>query len=245
MLKQKNLLCAISECSKISKDVYIVTLDAPDGISFNYHSGQYLFINMNKDDARPYSIATAMGDGKQLQMHIKDIPGNDFTGQVLQKLKTDTHINISLAAGSCTIERSSGTKPLLFITGGTGFSHSHALIETLFDGNDNRSISLYWGANTNDEIYHNKKVEYWAEQHQKFDFVPVINSDSESWSGEKGFVHESVFRNINNLQDYDIYLSGSSAMVFNIYRQLRTKDVPPTQIFSDMLDILREKEDLD
>lgn len=245
MITQNNLQCAISECTKISTDVYLVTLDAPDAITFDFQAGQYLFINMNKDDARPYSIASKVSDGQQLQLHIKDIPGNDFTGQVLEKLKTDTHINVSLAAGSCTIKRSSGTKPLLFITGGTGFSHSHALIEKLFNENDNRSISLYWGANSTDEIYLSDKAESWAVEHQQFDFIPVINSDSESWSGEKGFVHESVFRNINNLQDYDIYLSGSSAMVFNIYRQLRNKQVPSEQIFSDMLDILREKEDLD
>ena len=34
-------------------------------------------------------------------------------------------------------------------------------------------------------------------------------------------------------------------MVFNIYRQLRDKKVPSEQIFSDMLDILREKGELD
>jgi NAD(P)H-flavin reductase len=56
-------------------------------------------------------------------------------------------------------------------------------------------------------------------------------------------VHEAVFRNIQNLKDYDIYLSGSSAMVFNIYRQLKDKKVPSSRIFSDMLDIVRDKEE--
>ena len=105
MLTQNNLQCAISDCTKVGNDVYLVTLDAPDAITFDFQAGQYLFINMSEGDARPYSIASKIGDGQQLQMHVKEIPGNDFTGQVLEKLKTDTHINISLAAGNCTIKR--------------------------------------------------------------------------------------------------------------------------------------------
>lgn len=119
-----------------------------------------------------------MDDGRTLEIHIKDIPDNEFIAQVLQRLKTESLINIRLPVGSCTIDKCSANNPLLFISG---------------------------------------------------------------WSGEKGMVHQAVFRNIQNLKDYDIYLSGSSAMVFNINQQLKDKKVPSSRIFSNMLDILRDK----
>lgn len=245
MVNQKTYSCSIVQCEKISSDIYLVTLEAPDRTRFIYKPGQYLFINMADDDARPYSIASVPGEGRFLQMHIKDIPGNDFTGQVLQKLQNDSHISIRLAAGACTIERSNGKNPLLFIAGGTGYAHCHAIIQDLLETNDSRSIALYWGANFNEEFYFREMPDQWMIDYPTFTFVPVISGLNDDWSGERGMVHEAVFRNINTLLNYDIYLSGSSAMVFNIYRLLRIKEVPSTQIFSDMLDILREEKDID
>lgn len=236
--------CKIIECEKISPDVYLITLEAPGKQCFCYLPGQYLFIKMAENDARPYSIASVPEDGRRLQMHLKDIPDNEFTSQVLQRLKTDSHINIQLASGACTIDCSDGIKPLLFIAGGTGFAHCHSIILSLLSIDDSRSIALYWGANFESEIYLQETARQWMKDHANFTFVPVVSSD-DNWTGETGMVHEAVFRNISRLEDYDIYLSGSSAMVFNIYRQLRDKNVPSAQIYSDMLDILREKKDLD
>jgi len=244
MKTENNYQCEISSCKAIHGDVYIVSLRAPKNHPFDFQSGQYLLVRMSDDDARPYSIASAFNQ-HHLELHIKDIPGNDFTGQVLSKLKKDKSININLPLGSCTIDRSSGIRPILFITGGTGFSHSHAMIQSLIESDDSRSILLYWGANSEQEFYLKEKADQWHRQCDNFKFVPVINNSPDDWDGEDGMVHEAVFRNINRLQDYDIYLSGSSAMVFNIYRALRNHKVPSQQIFSDMLDILRENNEQD
>ena len=232
--------CTITGCNKISADVYLVTLEAPKNTTFNFQPGQYLFIHMAEDDARPYSIASIPSDSPKLEMHIRDIPDNDFSGQVLQKLNNEPSIRIRLPAGECTIDRSDGKRPLLFIAGGTGYAPCHSIIQALIEADDSRPISLYWGANDIAEFYFLEQPEKWQKEHDNFNFKPVILHHNHNWSGETGMVHEAVFRNINKLSAYDIYLSGSSAMVFNIYRQLREKDVPTSQIFSDMLDILRE-----
>jgi len=245
MTEQQTFDCAIIACEKISVDVYQITLEAPENECFDYQPGQYLFINMAEGDARPYSIASIPEDGRQLQLHIKDIPGNDFTAQVLSKLRTEKQINVGLASGQCTIEKTSGVNPILFIAGGTGFAHCHSLILSLLLSDDSRSISLYWGANFDTEFYLHDRVKQWMKDHDNFTFVPVISDINATWTGETGMVHEAVFRNISQLADYDIYVSGSSAMVFNIYRQLREKGVPAAQIYSDMLDIVREQGDHD
>lgn len=238
--------CNIAQCKKISKDVYLIVLEAPEDKPFRYQAGQYLFIDMADNDSRPYSIASSLTDGRWLHLHIKDIPGNDFTGQVLERLQNSSDITVRLAAGKCTIDRSSGTRPLLFIAGGTGFANSHSIIQSLLQSDDSRPIHLYWGANATDEFYLQEKLELWTKEHDNFSYSPVINSDSEKhWRGKTGLVHEAVFADIAKLADFDIYLSGSSAMVFHIYQKLKAKDVPSDQIYSDMLDILRDKDELD
>ncbi len=245
IVMQQTYNCEIIQCKKISSDIYLIILGAPENQPFDYQPGQYLYVDMAKDDSRPYSIASIPGDGQWLHMHLKDVPGNDFTGQVLEKLQNSSHINIRLADGRCTIDRSNGINPLLFIAGGTGFAHSHSIIQALLSSDDSRAISLYWGANSKSEFYLQEKINLWATEHPNFTYIPVISGTEDDWAGERGMVHEAVFRNIDQLVDYDIFLSGSSAMVFNIYRQLRDKKVPSNQIFSDMLDILREKESQD
>ncbi len=241
---QQVLDCPIIECELINEDVYLITLEAPKGDVFKFQPGQYLFIQLAENDSRPYSIASTTADGRKLQLHIKDIPGNHFSGQVLEKLKSASQITVKLPAGSCTINRSSGTRPLLFIAGGTGFAPCQVMIQSLFDVNDPRLISLYWGANYATEFYLQDKLERWIQEQQNFTFIPVVATPGDGWTGEIGIVFEAVLRNISQLSDYDIYLSGSSAMVVNIYHQLRENHVPATQIFSDMLDILKAKGEL-
>lgn len=245
MIKQQILDCPVLGCELINEDVHLITLGAPENKSFEYLPGQYLFIQLSEDDARPYSIASSPAYGHQLQLHIKDIPGNHFSGQVIEKLNSDSHIKIKLPGGFCTIDRSSGIRPLLFIAGGTGYAPCQSIIQSLIDADDSRSIILYWGANRVSELYLRDKPKQWQQEQDNFTFIPVIAEPDNSWLGETGFVHEAVFRNIEQLSDYDIYVNGSSAMLLNIYRQLRDKGVPSDQIFSDMLDILREKGELE
>jgi CDP-4-dehydro-6-deoxyglucose reductase len=238
--KQRKFECLISECNKVSENVYLVILEAPKDEFFEFQPGQFLYIHMDDEDARPYSIASTPVNDSTITIHIQDMPDNVFSAQVLSKLINDTSITIRSPAGRCTIDRSNGTRPLLFIAGGTGFAPCHSIIQSLIESDDSRSIQLYWGANHEAEFYLRETPELWAKNHANFTFIPVIAQLNDQWSGETGLVHEAVFRNIGQLPDYDIFLSGSSDMVFNIYRQLRSKGVPSNQIFSDMLDILRD-----
>ena len=240
MAKQQLIESSISDFKKISDDVYLVTLEAPEHSIFEFQAGQFLYIQMADDDARPYSIASTPADNSTLQMHIRDMPDNEFSAQVLSKLINDSTITIRIPDGKCTIDRSNGTRPLLFIAGGTGFAPCHSIIQSLMESDDSRSIHLYWGANHESEFYLREIPEQWAKGHENFSFIPVIAEQNNQWLGETGMVHDAVFRNIDRLSDYVIFLNGSSAMVFNIYRQLKEKGVPSNQIFSDMLDILRD-----
>lgn len=241
MNTQQTFDCEINSCKKINDDVYLISLQVPEGLSFTFKAGQYLFIQMSEDDARPYSIASAPSTIPEIQLHIRDIPGNDFTGQVLERLINETHINIRRPDGSCTLDCSNSNRPLLFIAGGTGFSPCHSMIHSLIESADPRNISLYWGANNSSEFYLKNKAEQWETEQSNFSFIPVVANPNDGWTGEIGFVHEAVFRNVNHLSDYDVYISGSEQMVLNIYQKLRDKNIPSSQIHSDMLDILRAK----
>lgn len=235
--KHKNIECSIVDSTKVNEDVYVLTLEAPINECFKFQPGQYLYVQISEDFARPYSIASAPCDGRMLQLHIKDIPGNQFATQVLNKLETGSKITIQMPAGECTISRSSGIRPLLFIAGGTGYAPCYSMIKYLIDSNDPRSISLFWGTNSAKEFYLQDELEQWMNQITNFNFIPVIANQDSNWSGQTGMVYDVVINNINKLSDYDIYLSGSGAMVDYIYNQLRETDVPSNQIFSDMLDL--------
>ena len=232
----------VLSCKPLNEDVYHVRLEAPENKSFEYSAGQYLFIKMAEDDTRPYSIASPPGDGSTLEMHIRDIPGNDFCTQVLERLKTQSHIDVMLPEGACTLARASGERPLLFIAGGTGFAPFNAMIQQALAENFSKAIELYWGAKTEEDLYLLNEVRSWSAS--QFNFNPVVQEPSSDWQGMTGFVHEAAFANNDDLTAYDIFIGGSSAMVFNVYRQLRARQVPGTQIFSDMLDILRDTGEL-
>ena len=230
--------CRVEHCKPLTSDVYHVRLNAPQGTAFNYQAGQYLMINMATDDARPYSIASRPADGTQLDMHIRNIPGNQFSTEVLKKIQTEQQVEVSLPCGRCTLSRVNAERPLLFIAGGTGFAPFHAMITQAFADNFTPDIHLFWGANFAEELYLLDEVQSW--QQQNFHFTPVLQQPTSSWQGASGLVHQAALADIKDLSAFNIFIGGSSAMVFNVYRTLRNKGVPASQIFSDMLDIVRE-----
>jgi CDP-4-dehydro-6-deoxyglucose reductase, E3 len=234
----QNYLANIVHCKAINSDVYHVRLKAPADKTFDYQAGQYLLINMAEDDSRPYSIASMPGSGEFLEMHIRNIPGNQFSTEVLDKLQTAQQLSISLPCGRCTLDRVNAERPLLFIAGGTGFAPFNAMINQAFADNFGQAIHLYWGANLAEELYMLEEVQSW--QQANFHFTPVVQQPANKWQHATGLVHLAALSDIEQLANFNIFIGGSSAMVFNVYRTLRNKGVPANQIFSDMLDIVRD-----
>jgi len=84
-------------------------------------------------------------------------------------------------------------------------------------------------------------IESWKTDNFQFNYIPVINEIDDGWHGAVGFPHQVALAELGDkIKRCDFYISGSLAMVMNVYQDLLDAGATEKNIFSDILDIRRE-----
>jgi CDP-4-dehydro-6-deoxyglucose reductase len=222
----------------MGKDVYRVKLASEALSQVRYLGGQYLTLLSQGGHWIPFSIGNAPEEHSHLELHIRLIPGHALAEQILNRLRKTRKAHIQLPLGKCVLR--DGERPVVFIVGGTGFSPVKAMLESAFAKQDTRQFHLFWGAQTQQDLYLKELVDGWQQQRDNFHFTPVVSGEDVHWQGARGLVHFEAIRQLSNLSQYDFYISGSEAMVLAVYYDLLENGADKSQIYSDMLDIKRD-----
>jgi CDP-4-dehydro-6-deoxyglucose reductase len=64
-------------------------------------------------------------------------------------------------------------------------------------------------------------------------YVPVLSEPDPDWSGRTGLVHRAVMADIPDLSGYQVYASGSPAMVEAARRDFKSCGLPDDEFFAD------------
>jgi len=67
-------------------------------------------------------------------------------------------------------------------------------------------------------------------------YVPVLSEASPGWRGRRGWVHEAVLQDIDDLEKYDVYAAGPPAMIAAVRREFAQRGVAASRIFFDSFD---------
>lgn len=226
--------CEVRRIRKLSHDVYWVELEPLETNSINYIAGQYLMLELADGSMRPFSIASSPLQ-KRIELHIRRLPGHQEADKIISYLKRTNQVRIQLPHGRCLLTESS--KPVVFIAGGTGFAPFHSIIKTALKQGNQRPISLYWGAQTGDDLYLLETPTAWEKDFSNFSFHPVISGIDPDWQGQKGFVHQTFLLDHDDISNMDIYIAGSPPMVFSVHEDLIKYGADPDHIYSDILDL--------
>ncbi|WP_144392445.1 NAD(P)H-flavin reductase [Pleionea sediminis] len=237
----EELFCEVKAIDLLGKDVHRVRLHSEALSKVDYQGGQYLTLQADGGRWIPFSIGNAPEEKEFLELHIKLVPGHELAENIMSQLRKTRKAHVQIPMGKCTLR--SGKRDVVLIVGGTGFSPAKAIIESAFAKNDSRHFSLFWGAQSAEDLYLDDLPKSWETKESNFTYVPVISGNDSNWNGATGFAHHAAMNHFNNLLEMDFYISGSEAMVMAVYHDLMDKGVPKDQIFADILDIKREMGD--
>ncbi len=229
--------CEVTLVRRIGRDVYWIQLTPTDGRLPAFTAGQYLMLELDDGSMCPFSIASSPLQDV-LELHIRRLPGHDAADKIVSQLKHRNQVRVQMPYGECVLTDSE--RPAVFIAGGTGFAPFHSIIKTALQQDDQRPLTLYWGAQTSADLYLLEEPQAWAEEFEQFSFIPVLSGLDEKWQGRKGFVHHAFMLDHNDLTDMDIYVGGSEPMAMSVYQDLLARGVKKTSIHSDILNIKRE-----
>jgi len=193
----------------------------------DYHAGQYLQI-MTDHDAYSYSIANAPLGSHRYELHIRHSRDHATNQAFLTAMKQQGQVVLELPHGDCYLQRLDSQKPILFLAAGSGFAPIKAMIEQLFADGDSRRIALYWGVQTQHDLYMDEKIKQWQVHIHQLSYVSHLSKSS-----EKNLVTVALEQHDDDLLDYQVVMSGPFDLMYSMRDTLLAQGVRREQLFSD------------
>lgn len=225
----KTIRCKIEKVSPFNDAVYRVLLKPET--AFDFQAGQYLCVVMGEKDKRPFSIASAP-NAEFIELHIGAAVSESYPMQVVERLKTSSHIDIEAPGGEAHLRHES-IRPRLLIAGGTGFSYIKSIVEQQIALGQQVETTLYWGCRTQDAMYFETIARQWHDAYPWLHFVPVIEEAPANWQGKTANLLAQIKQDFVSLNGYDIYIAGRFDMVGAAREIFREIGVEEAHLYGD------------
>lgn len=222
IIERKVFTAKVRKVHRPAPDVAVIVLRLPIGRRAIFRAGQYLRVLMADGDSRNYSMANAPQKNDEVELHIRHVPGGKFSEDILAHLRTTNTLDIELPYGEFILSEASD-RPAILIATGTGFAPMKSIIENNIRLGSARPLHLYWGANTESDLYMLELARSWAEAHAWLSFTPVVSSPSLRWKGRTGLVHRAVQADQYDMSGLEIYACGAPIMIESAQRDFRAE----------------------
>jgi propane monooxygenase reductase subunit len=146
---------------------------------------------------------------------IKCYPGGRFSGLLEESIHPGDELSFTGPYGAFHLRRS--RRPVLMLAGGSGMAPVLALLRELASEHSDRVIRFFYGARSEDDLFHLEEVAALGRQLANFQFTPVLSEAEPNQAGEiaRGFVHEAVgdYLATGELEDFEAYMCGPPPMI--------------------------------
>jgi CDP-4-dehydro-6-deoxyglucose reductase len=233
-IQVKTLPCRVQKMERVTDDVMILGLKLPANERLQFLAGQYIEFLLKNGTRRSFSMGNAPHDDELLQLHVRHVPGGQFTGHVFGKMKERDILRFEGPQGTFFL-REDSTKPIVFVASGTGFAPIKSIIEHAIHKGIARLMTLYWGGRRPKDLYMNALAEGWAAQ-GRITYVPVISDalPEDNWTGRTGFVHRAVMQDLPDLSGHQVYACGVPIMVDSARRDFIARcKLPEDEFYAD------------
>lgn len=195
----------------------------------DFSAGQFAYLQTEEmEKPRPYSIASAEGDAL-VSFHIKTVPASPTT-QAFARLKPGDNLKIDMPHGKSRLEKTAETS-IIAIAGGVGIAPVHSIITTAQAHNPARPVHLYWGCNTEEELYLHDLFRRLGQGNPHFLYTPVLLRPHQDFAA--GLVGEHIEKAAHDWKNTEIYLAGPKDMMLHTLGILETLGVPEEKVHYD------------
>ncbi|MCP3869708.1 MAG: CDP-6-deoxy-delta-3,4-glucoseen reductase [Gammaproteobacteria bacterium] len=241
-LEVHSLLCEVGKVESLTHDVMRVYLNLPDDQRLQFLAGQYLDFILPDGRRRAFSIANAPHNDSQIELHIRHVPGGEFTDYVFSELQAGVTRQIQAPFGGFYL-RETSDRPIMMMAGGTGFAPLKGILEHAFHTGVKHPIHLYWGVRAQRDIYLQELLDEWAAEYDNFRYTLVLSEPDSGWQGRTGWVHEAVVADYPDMSSFDLYMSGPPPMVYAAKDAFSSVGLPGEHMFSDVFEWAKDNPD--
>ena len=229
-IQVKTLPCRVQKMERLADDVIVLHLKLPANERLQFLAGQYLEFLLRDGSRRSFSMGNAPHDDELIELHVRHVPGGQFTDHVFGKMKERDILRFEGPLGTFFL-REDSAKPIVFVASGTGFAPIKSIIQHALRKGVSRPMTLYWGGRRPKDLYMDALAKQWA-----IKYVPVVSDalPEDQWTGRTGFVHRAVMEDFPDLSGHQVYACGVPVMVDAARRDFtRECGLPEDEFFAD------------
>jgi len=204
----QQIVTRVRNVELLAPDLARLHLQTPRTRRLRFLAGQYVTLQCGDSPAVDYPIASCPCDDRNLQFHIRRMPGNPFAERVLDGLKSGDSVQVLGPRGEFVLHEDS-PRALVFIAWETGFAPVKSLIEHAMALDVAESIHLYWLAGPAPGHYLANQCRAWSDALDNFHFTPVTLPPLASDAPQRFREELSQIARQHVLQDCDFYVAGS------------------------------------
>ena len=223
----------IQTLKPLCHDVMLMSVLLAPGREFNFSAGQYMDFVLPDSKLRSFSVAG--NQGRTIDFHIRGVEGGLFSQRVFNHYKVGHVVRLYGPMGAFFI-RENNSEPIIMLAGGTGIAPIKTMLEQLRTKSTALPTKLYWGVQTLEDIYLKFWLEDFARNNDWFEFTIVLSNADEFYPARKGFVHQAVLDDHNDLSPYQIYASGPPAMIKAAQCDFAAAGLDPEKLYFDSFD---------
>jgi CDP-4-dehydro-6-deoxyglucose reductase len=229
-IQVKKLPCRVQKLDRVTDDVMVLSLKLPANERLQFLAGQYIDFLLKDGTRRSFSMANAPHDDEFVQLHVRHVPGGQFTDHVFKTMKEREILRLEGPLGTFFL-REDSAKPVVFVASGTGFAPIKSVIENALKKGVQRPMTLYWGGRRPKDLYLDALARSWPVK-----YVPVISDGlpEDNWTGRTGFVHRAVMEDFPDLSGHQVYACGVPIMVDSAKKDFTAKcKLPEEEFYAD------------
>jgi CDP-4-dehydro-6-deoxyglucose reductase, E3 len=240
----KRLPARIERAVPLSHDVMGLSLRLPVAEAFRFEAGQSIDIILPGGRRRSFSIASPPHDARLLELHVRRVVGGEFSAPLFDADRQSALLTIEGPLGQFVYRP--GIAPMLLVGGGTGLAPLLSILRHVVENGIERDMTVYWGVRSERDLYAQAALEALAGRAAAgrpaqgrpapLRYVPVLSEPSPEWRGSRGWVHEAVLHDIDDLEKYDVYAAGPPAMIAAVRREFGQRGVAANRLFFDSFD---------
>lgn len=216
----------------VANSTFVYEFEKPAGFKFiPGQYGGYTLINPsvtdNKGATRRFSLLST-----PLDNHIAFVTRMQTSAfkQSLQSLHVGDIVKFAGPTGNFILHPETEV-PAVLIAGGVGIAPFYSMLRDIQQTQSPRTVYLFYGNRSIEDAPFFKEIAELSKQIANFHFIPVLENADANWSGEKGYITDTLLR--KTVADFMVpiyYICGSPAMVTALQETVLEMGVPDSQV---------------
>jgi NAD(P)H-flavin reductase len=184
-----------------------------------FRAGQYLMVEVENGDSRPYSIASPPGKPSDLELCFHRIPQGQVSNYLADR-KDGDDVCYTGPHGRFSL-REESARDLLFIAGGTGVTPLRSMILDLLERQVTKRIDLLFGCRSERDLIYAEEFRHLESHYANFRYhVTASRETGSSWPGHRGRVTAALPELSLDVASREAYVCGPPEMVTDVIELL-------------------------